>query len=177
MARIASSTNYEWLLLAEYYLAGERGDTQLAVEGAHFVVDCVGKLNLPKARLARLETAVQEAVNNLFQRSMPSGPPLPLEIRVFVPEDGSVNGSQRARPHPAVHVEEIPGRAWNAGRGWGFFLVEKGADTAQSAPRNLAEHSGNLDGDFGKSNTPIPPRLALHHAIDVFLYLEGESAG
>jgi hypothetical protein len=190
VARIASSPNYEWLLLAEYNLPGERENTDFAGEGALFVVDCVKKLNLPRARLARLETAVRDAVSNLFQRSMPSGgSPLPLAIRVFVPENGVTDGSQAAGLKPAVHVEETPGRGWQAGKGWGFFLVEKVADSVQHAaqpaaqratqitPHQPVEHSGRWSGGFENSNGPKPPQLSLHHAIDIFLYLEGESTG
>jgi hypothetical protein len=59
---------------------------------------------------------------------------------------------------------ETPLFALPAACGWGFFLVEKMADAA------------TLNRDFTKFDGRTPNLEPLHHAVEVFLYAEGESA-
>jgi anti-sigma regulatory factor (Ser/Thr protein kinase) len=162
--RNLSNSNYDWRLYAEFNLSGEPRSEELAGDGARIVAECVSQLHLPDTRLERVKTAVKEAVTNVSRRVAPEKPPLPLEIRVFVPEGRITTG------HPGDEHSGYTGSSTETTRetppvasGWGFFLIEKVADGA------------NINVSMDRFNGLEPPFEALHHTIDVFLYLEGES--
>jgi anti-sigma regulatory factor (Ser/Thr protein kinase) len=164
VAKIPSSPNYEWRLLTEFTLAEETGAEELARKGALVVVECAKKLNLPKARLVRLESAVKEAIANLCRRTSPDQPALPLELRVYAREEGVKARIEGANPASEGLTFERLTEALPSTSGWGFFLVEKMADAAQFMRQS--------NGDFEKFNGPRLHPEPLHHAVDVFLYVE-----
>jgi hypothetical protein len=153
MVRKGFPAPYDWRLLAEFNLDGDRGAKELSADGAAAVAACVQPLHVPEVRLKRIQTAVKEAAHNLLRREGAGQPSFPLKIRVLVPDgnEASVSDSSERRISPATPP----------GRGWGFFLVEKMAG------------SPLLTGSLDKFNNLPPAGEGTCHTVELFLYLEG----
>ena len=135
------------------------------------VMQAVQPLQLPQARLERMESAVNEAVQNAISRVDPTRCELQISLRVLLS-----NAKQRPRTNGVSHDEdlnplssplpasshspapaELPAGSTQSGphpirtpQGWGFFLIEKKAGACRLGDE-------------------------VHHTIELFLYLEGEA--
>lgn len=116
-----------WYLLATFTLSGAPEDHRLVTD---WLKRALQRLNWPAATLAQLEQAVFRAMTDVFKKAEAAGL---LLVRLFVRAEG-----EPADPLTAARV----------GRGWGFFLVQKGA------------------------NSGSRPSATPHHVIEVFLYQE-----
>lgn len=98
-----------WRVLASFWLANEPDNLRLAAER---VETAVRELEWPAANLAPIGQAVYRAAHSALERGPTDGR---LIVRLFVP---AVEATAVGVTPPAPQ----------AGRGWGFFLVQKGEE-------------------------------------------------
>ncbi|MFQ5595445.1 MAG: ATP-binding protein [Anaerolineae bacterium] len=145
-----------WRTLAEFTVPSEPGNERLAMEK---VTEAVQELNLPKARLERLKTAVAEATMNAIEHGHDYQPELLVSIRLLTSGTAlSVQITDQGGSQPIPEPETPDLAAKLAGqqtpRGWGLFLIDKMVDEM------------NVTSD------------ETHHTVELILYLEGdENAG
>ena len=118
-----------WRTLSEFSLPSERGNERQAMEQ---VAEAVRQLDLPKARLERLKTAVSEATMNAMEHGNHYRLDLPVDIKVLATKAAvavriSDHGGQPV-PAPTTRNLEAKLAGLQSPRGWGLFLIEKMVD-------------------------------------------------
>jgi len=144
-----------WRTLAEFALPSVPGNEREAMEQ---VAQAVLKLNLPRARLDRLKTAVAEATMNAMEHGNKYRPELPVLIRVRTSDTAlSVRITDQGGDQPIPDSETPDLEAKLAGRqsprGWGLFLIKNMVDEMQ------------VTSD------------ATHHTVELIFYGEGDTHG
>jgi anti-sigma regulatory factor (Ser/Thr protein kinase) len=97
------------------------------------VIEAVGELNLPTARIERLRTAVVEAVMNAIEHGNQSRKELPVDVAVLASAVSlSVRvtdaGDAHAIPPPEPPDVEAEVDGLQPPRGWGLFLIKNMVD-------------------------------------------------
>jgi anti-sigma regulatory factor (Ser/Thr protein kinase) len=97
------------------------------------VIDAVGELNLPAARIERLRTAVVEAVMNAVEHGNQNRKELPVDVAVLASAASlSVRvtdaGNTHALPPPEPPDVEAKLDGLQPPRGWGLFLIKHMVD-------------------------------------------------
>lgn len=140
-----------WQTLAEFRLSGKSG-----VEGAaaRQVARLLGQLGMPPKAVARINTAVAQAAQQVIERRGASELPLQLSIRVVgltFGGNGAGNHLAAGRPKPAA--EPALPESCPDDQCWGFFLVGRTAITSMA-------NGGHGD-----------------YTIELFIYPEGSQLG
>jgi serine phosphatase RsbU (regulator of sigma subunit)/anti-sigma regulatory factor (Ser/Thr protein kinase) len=117
-------------ILAEFSLPSELGSEKHAMAR---VVDAVGELDLPAARIERLRTAVVEAVMNAIEHGNQNRKELPVDVAVLASAVSlSVRvtdaGNAHALPPPEPPDVEAKLDGLQPPRGWGLFLIKHMVD-------------------------------------------------
>lgn len=120
----------EWRTLAEFSLPSEVGNERLAMQQ---VVDAVQPLDLPKARLERLKTAVAEATMNAIEHGNKFQAETPVVVQVQASDavlSISITDQGGGQPIPDPETPDIEAKlaGLQKPRGWGLFLIEKMVD-------------------------------------------------
>ena len=116
--------------LAEFELASEPGNERQAITR---IDEALKELDLPRAQLDRLKTAVGEATMNAMEHGNQYRPEHPVSIRLSVsPDSVSVrvtdHGGGEDMPEPGTPDLEAKLQGTQTPRGWGLFLIEKMVD-------------------------------------------------
>jgi len=117
-------------VLDEFSLPSELGNERQAMAR---VIEAVGELNLPTARIERLRTAVVEAVMNAIEHGNQSRKELPVDVAVLASAVSlSVRvtdaGDAHAIPPPEPPDVEAEVDGLQPPRGWGLFLIKNMVD-------------------------------------------------
>jgi serine phosphatase RsbU (regulator of sigma subunit)/anti-sigma regulatory factor (Ser/Thr protein kinase) len=117
-------------VLAEFSLPSELGSERRAMA---LVIDAVGELNLPAARIERLRTAVVETVMNAIEHGNQSRRELPVDVAVLASAVSlSVRvtdaGNAHALPPPDPPDVEAKLDGLQPPQGWGLFLIKNMVD-------------------------------------------------
>jgi serine phosphatase RsbU (regulator of sigma subunit)/anti-sigma regulatory factor (Ser/Thr protein kinase) len=145
----------EWRTLAQFSLPSEVGNERLAMQQ---VSDAVRELDLPRARLERLKTAVSEATMNAMEHGNKFRPELPVAIQVLASENVlsihiTDQGGGQTIPDPQTPDIEAKLAGLQKPRGWGLFLIEKMVDEMHV----ISDEA--------------------HHTLQLILYLGGDAHG
>jgi serine/threonine-protein kinase RsbW len=97
------------------------------------VIEAVGELNLPTARVERLRTAVAATVMNAIEHGSHSRKELPVDVAVLAsPTSLSIRVTDAGDADPLPPPEPPDGEAKLDGlqppRGWGLFLIRSMVD-------------------------------------------------
>ncbi|MBI1885988.1 MAG: SpoIIE family protein phosphatase [Chloroflexi bacterium] len=138
--------------LAEFTVPSERGNERRAIEG---VVEAVGGLHLPAARLERLKTAVGEATMNAMEHGNRYRPDLPVSIRVLATETAltvEIIDHGGGQPIPDAEAPDLEAKlaGTQTPRGWGLFLIKNMVDDVRVTSDET------------------------HHTVELVLKLEGD---
>ena len=122
-----------WHTLAEFTVPSEPGNEREATEQ---VARAVKELNLPKARLQRLKTAVAEATMNAMEHGNQYHPVLPVSIEVLASKTAlsvhiTDHGGERPIPDPAAPDLEAKVAGNQPTRGWGLYMIKNMVDDMQ----------------------------------------------
>jgi serine phosphatase RsbU (regulator of sigma subunit)/anti-sigma regulatory factor (Ser/Thr protein kinase) len=139
-------------ILAEFSLPSELGSERRAMAR---VIDAVGELNLPAARIERLRTAVVEAVMNAIEHGNQNRKELPVDVAVLASAESlSVRvtdaGNAHALPPPEPPDVEAKLDGLQPPRGWGLFLIKHMVDdmlVTNNDQRRVVELVFHLKGD------------------------------
>jgi serine phosphatase RsbU (regulator of sigma subunit)/anti-sigma regulatory factor (Ser/Thr protein kinase) len=117
-------------ILAHFTLASEPGNERRAAEQ---VEQAIGDLNLSKARLERLKTAVAETTLNAMEHGNKFRAELPVDIRVMAIDaqlSVFVTDQGRAADIPEFTAPDIDAKLQGiqSPRGWGLFLIRNMVD-------------------------------------------------
>ncbi|RPI87816.1 MAG: hypothetical protein EHM41_03585 [Chloroflexi bacterium] len=145
----------EWQTLAEFSLASEPGNER---EATRRVAEVVESLNLDRAKLERLKTAVAEAAMNAMEHGNKYQPDLPVKIRVQTNSAAlSVQitdyGTGQQIPQPEIPNLEAKLAGEQTSRGWGLFLIKNMVD---------------------ELNVTVDEK---HHTVELVIYQEGGKHG
>ena len=141
--------------LAEFSVSSVLGNERLAIQR---VAEAVQGLNLPRARMEKLKTAVAEATMNAMEHGNEYRPELPVKIQVAASNKTlSVQVIDQGGSLPAPDPEAPDLEAKLAGlqrpRGWGLYLIKNMVDEMQVTS----------DGD--------------QRTVELIMHLEGEQDG
>jgi anti-sigma regulatory factor (Ser/Thr protein kinase) len=139
-------------VLAEFSLPSELGSERRAMAR---VIDAVGELNLPAARIERLRTAVAETVMNAIEHGNQGRRELPVDVAVLASAASlSVRvtdaGDANALPPPEPPDVEAKLDGLQPPRGWGLFLIRNMVDdmlVTSDDQRRVVELVFHLKGD------------------------------
>ncbi len=116
--------------LAEFTVPSQPGNERQAMEK---VTTIIQELNLPKARLERLQTAVSEATMNAMEHGNHYQPDLKVMIGVFTSDEKLVvlitdHGGGQKIPESEQPDLEAKLEGLQSPRGWGLFLIKNMVD-------------------------------------------------
>jgi serine phosphatase RsbU (regulator of sigma subunit)/anti-sigma regulatory factor (Ser/Thr protein kinase) len=139
-------------VLDEFSLPSELGNEKRAMAR---VIEAVGELNLPAARIERLRTAVAETVMNAIEHGNQGRRELPVDVAVLASAASlSVRvtdaGDANALPPPEPPDVEARLDGLQPPRGWGLFLIRSMVDdllVTSDDQRRVVELVFHLKGD------------------------------
>ncbi len=119
-----------WQVLREFSLPSEPGNEVLVMER---VVEAVHYLDLSKAVLERLKTAVTETVMNAMEHGNRYQAELPVEVKVSLSAAElrisiADHGGSQPIPEPETPDLEAKLAGLQSPRGWGLFLIKNMVD-------------------------------------------------
>ena len=126
------SSDDDRVLLTQFTIPSEPGNERIAMRQ---VAEAVKDLDLPKARVEKLKTAVAEATMNAMEHGNKFQPEVPVMVRVYASRASlSVDITDQGGAPPDVQasaqVPDIEAKLANlqTARGWGLFLIENMVD-------------------------------------------------